>query len=194
MTYTGSVAVQQSYTFRDIKNQTARMNVWYDAGSGVETDLVLIAEDLVALSDTQYVFLQDGTTKTVKSKGLYTSLEQPYHVEGSTGEYYTVADKAVFYFLDIANKVHKYQVACPKQAIFLSTDLETIDFTNSAVKQFVADVTFTTFGGTAPVTSQGLCTSQGTPLLSSIGGLRHRGKMPRKFNIFTRAPSGGQGE
>lgn len=194
MAYTGSVAAPQSFTFRDGKNQTCQTRVWYNADAGVgEADLLLIDESMLALTDSQYVFLADGTTKVLKAKGLLTTLEQVWQVEDGTGPYYNVADKAEFFFLDIANKIHKIQVACPKSTIFLS-DLETVDFTNAAVKLFVANVTFTTFSGTAPTVAQGLCGPQGDNLVVSIGGLRRRGKMPKRFNIFTRAPSGGQGE
>lgn len=175
------MAAAQSFTFYDAKQQRAGMRMYTNAATNaLETsDMAAISTDLGALSNTSLVA---GTS--VRSNGPATSNAAPV-TPGSTSNYQDVADKAVFVFQDTSGALHKYQVPCPKSTIFLA-DQETIDFTNAAVKQFVADMTATTFSGTAATTSAATTSRNAVALVASVGGYRRRGKSPRKFNIYTR--------
>jgi len=184
----------QAYTFYDAKQQSAQLRLFIadDSGSTLHdyTDGFNIGVDLAALSNSSVA--GDGA---IRGHGAYTSDPNPVS-PGAASTYLDVADKAVFVFQDSVGTLHKYQVPNPKSTIFLA-DQETIDFTVTAVKQFVADMTHATFSGTAPTVSSTnpVVSRSAVPLASSVGGYRRRGKTPRKFNIFTRNPAlSGQGE
>lgn len=181
----------QTFTFYDAKQQLARMKVYIadQAFATAATDGENIANTLAPLSNSS-----QAAGGVVRSNGPFTSNAVPVS-PGTAATYEDVADKAVFVFQDAFGGLHRYQVPCPKTAIFLA-DQETIDFTNALVKQFVANVTNTTFAGTAPVgMTNALVSREDVPLTAAVGGYRRRGKTPRKFNIFTRNPAlSGQGE
>src|SRR5205823_14601895 len=82
------------------------------------------------------------------AKGPETSVPVAV-VAGAAATYENVEDKAQIVFTTATGVLHRYSIPAPISAIFLS-DGETVDFGNSLVKQFVADMTNTTFGGTAP--------------------------------------------
>lgn len=179
----------QSYTFRDNKQQTARVNMFIlNTGALTATQLQTNAGNI--LNDLQ------GLSNAVleSAKGPFTSV--PVAVTaGAAATYETVEDKAQFVFTTATGILHRYDVPAPLAAIFLA-DGETVDFTNSLVKQFVADMINATFSGTAVSAGQtaGACSRNAEALSGAVGGIRIRKRLQRKFNIYTRAPSGGQGE
>ena len=172
----------ETYVFYDGKQQAGYVRMFISNASTVgdaNGDAFQIALDLAGLSNTSV-----AAGNAVRSHGPYTSAPVPV-APGASATYLDVADKAVFVFQDAQGGLHKYQVPCPKSSIF-QADQETIDFTVAAVKLFVADVTATTFSGTAPTTVNGVVTRNGVKITASVGGYRRRGKAPRKFNIYTR--------
>jgi hypothetical protein len=178
----------QSYTFRDAKQQVVAMRMYFndDAGSIADTliQATAVATDLQALSNAVLE----------SAHGPYTKAPQAV-AAGTAAVYEEVEDKARFVLATAAGAIHRYEVPAPKSAIFLA-DGVTVDFTNSLVKQFLADLFALTFGGTAP--SSGVITSlvsrDNKAVNLAIGGLRVRRPFIRRFSIYTRAPSGGQGE
>lgn len=173
----------ETLTFYDAKQQSCTMRFFVsDAGTIAqqEGDGQEIATSVAALSNSS----QGGTAGALRGHGPFTSPPVPVS-PGTIATYLDTADKAVIVFQDANGGLHKYEVACPKSSIFLP-DAETVDFTNPAVKQFVADMTNTMFGGTAPLTAFPILTRQGVALTAAVGGYRRRVKAPRKFNIYTR--------
>jgi hypothetical protein len=185
-----TTAQQQTYIYRDTKQQISRMTLYLldDAGGiGSAGNGAYLANDLVGVSDSATVLNHDGATSEIRAKGPYTTDAQTW-IAATAAAYTTVADKAVFYFVDAANRVHKYTVACPKPSIFLA-DNRTVDFTNAAVKQLVADFLNITFSGTAPRGDSPVTNASGIPLVASVAGTRVSTKTPKRFNIFTRNPT-----
>jgi hypothetical protein len=181
----------QSYTFYDAKQQSARVSIYVNRAGTIaqqEADGVEFGVAMAGLSNTSL-----DLSGSVRAKGPYTSTPTPVS-PGTAATYQDVADKAMFFFTDAQGQLHRYQIPCPLASIFLA-DAETVDFTNAAVKQFVADFTHTTFGGTAPIASNAVVSRNGAVLTAAVGGQRRRGKTPRRFSIYTRNPTlTGQGE
>lgn len=182
----------QSFTFRDMKNQTCRIKVHLAPTTAtlMATAMLNLSVDLHAISASQYVTSSDGTANVLVSRGPFNTPEQPWlGASTSPADYVTIADKARFAFSDAAGKLHFIEVPCPLDSIF-QADKTTIDFSVSIVKQFVADVLNATFSGTAPTAgSLPLTSAQGNAFLTSVGGTRVRRKIQRRFNIYTRNPA-----
>lgn len=181
----------QSYTFYDAKQQSRRLSLYVNRAGTVtqqESDGIEFGVALAGCSNTSL-----DLAGSVRAKGPYTSTPVPV-APGTAATYQDVADKAVIVFQDSSGQLHKYQIPCPVSAIFLA-DAESVDFTNAAVKQLVADFTHTTFGGTAPIASNPVVTRNGAVLTASVGGYRTRKKASQRFNIYTRNStlSGGGG-
>lgn len=187
-------AEREVYTFYDAKQQSAKLSL-YVASDGVVADpaddAAFIGIDLGNLSNSSTV--TGGGGNTIRAHGPFTTNPQKV-TAGSTSNYQDIADKAEFFFADVNGGLHRYLVPAPKSTIFLA-DQETVDFTQAPVKQFVADMTASTFSGTVNNTVNPVVTRNAVPLSAAVGGLRRRGPTPRKFNIYTRNPTlSGQGE
>jgi|SRR5215472_1068307 len=189
-----TTGVKQTYTIRDHKGNNARMVVYLSSSYSPTTGnaaATALGADIYAMQTGNTVLQPDGITANVRGLGYYTTYAQPWEgVFNSSGDYLTVEDKAVFVFQDTAGAIHRYQVPAPLHTMFFA-DQETIDPSQTVVKQFVADMLQITFGGTAPnaATLHPIESAAGTALGSFVGGFRLRKKMQRKVNIFTKDPT-----
>jgi hypothetical protein len=187
-------AIRQTYIVRDHKGNNARTSIWLQYSS-VAADNVqmgqVYSQDLYAMQTGDTLLAHDGTTSVLKSKGPYTTPAQPYpRTFNSSGDYLTVEDKAVFVFASATGSLHRFQLAAPLASIFMA-DSVTVDTTQAVVKQFIADITATAFGGTNPnvLILRAACDQDSNILKSYVGGYRARRKMQRRFSIFTQNPA-----
>lgn len=156
-------ARKYSWTFRDDKGQTARMRALLGGASiaAIDADANTFDTHLQAVSNA---FVSRVDSPTIN------------HTYGTNADYETVEDKAQLTFTDPDGLLHRFQVAAPKSAIFLS-DGETVDPANSDIVALVGDFGSFVYGRSTDV----------SPLVF-VGGVRIRRKLKRKFNIFTLTP------
>lgn len=155
----------EHFTFRDCKGNTARMTFYSN-------------QTTAALAATAFGNILNGITPisnaAVQSAiGAYEISPQEA-VYGTTSEFKTVEDKAVFSFQDPSGGLHRFAVPCPKTEIFLA-DGETVDATNTDVVTFVSAVTANAF------------TRSGQAIGFGAFGIRKRTKPRRKLNIFIKS-------
>jgi hypothetical protein len=175
---------RQTATYRDSKNQTTQVLWWTIQDTGVSRDV--IGSDAV----NKVASLSALSNAALVSAHGFDEIMPTAVVSGSQSQYSEVEDKAVFTFQTALGEIHRYQVPCPKVAIF-QADGETVDFTNGLVKQFIADWLAVAFSGTNPTanTTLPVCSRGGIALTVSNGGIRKRVAIQRKFNTFTRNPA-----
>jgi hypothetical protein len=189
-----TTAQKETYTFRDHKANNARVALYLNPANTTAqaaAHAAVLGQDMYALYTGDTQFFSDGATPTIKSHGVYTTVAQPWSGSfNSSGDYLSIEDKAVFVFQDASGSLHRYQIPAPEHTIFLS-DQETIDTSQTVVRQFIADMlaaTYMTVTANAaalhPVTS-----AQAYALTAFVGGLRIRRKQQRKVNIYTKNPA-----
>lgn len=152
-----------SFTFRDAKNQTARMTfiIGDTTPTTIYADAATLKGHLQALSNAHVqIVATDYTDTTTGTAAVYGSVE----------------DKAVFTFQDADGVLHRWKVPAPKTAIF-QADGETVDFSVTAVNDFKTDMLAFIYD------------QDGVQITSSVGGTRARVKAQRRFNVRTRNPA-----
>lgn len=157
----------ESFGFRDVKGQTARMSLFC-----TDTTAALALTDMTNV----YNLLAALTFAAVgPAKGAYTT-SPTTNAYGTASEYQNIEEKAVFTFQTATGALHRYQLPCPKAAIFLA-DKETIDPANTDVAAF-----------TAAVIANKVSSRDGSLITAFVGGVLARRKMQRRFNIYTKNP------
>lgn len=155
---------------RTVKTYLAQANL-----ADWAADVVFLSGDFHAISNSATKTQSDGTSVGVGVTGPGATGVQPW-TAATNAQFETVFDKAVLIFNDADGRPHRFQVPAPKSSIFLA-DLWTIDKTNGAMKQIIADFTFTTFLTVTPQTHAPLQTAQGINIVSWVSGFR---KAPAK--------------
>lgn len=161
-------ALRQSFTWRDIKGNTARNRFYVSSGGTTATQKA--AAQAVATAETAI-----SNAAFQGANGPFTNTAVPALFPGSPATYNTVEDKAKFVFEDAGGGRHNFEVPAPVDTIFLA-DAETVDPANTDVVGFTSAVIAN-------------CTNQfGDAIAFFSGGIRVRRKLQRKLTIFVKAP------
>lgn len=153
-------------TYRDCKGNTARMT-FYTSQTTEGAATTAFGNIVTGIAGITNAALQSAL-------GAYEISPQAV-LYGTTDEFKTVEDKAVFTFQTAAGDIHRFQVPCPKSSIFLA-DGETVDATNTNVVAFTSAVV------------AGASNRSGTGIVFGGFGIRRRTKPRRKLNIFVKSP------
>lgn len=170
-------------TVRDAKGQTGRTRIFVtNQGAGTGLDIINVAGtnlvNLLALSNGQAI-----STFGAAAPGSPAGLTVSPFGYGANAVYEDSADKAIMVFADAAGYMHRFQVPCPKTAIF-KADGETVDSANALVSTFTTGMLA---AAAAAPNAANVTTKDGRALSAFIGGYRLRRRQTRRINIFVKS-------
>jgi hypothetical protein len=158
---------RETTQWRDSKGNLAAVRWYVDStlsDSAAHSAASAVIDALTAITNAAF---QSGS-------GPATSVAGPV-VYGTTAQFASVEDKAVFTFSGADGQFHRYQIPAPKIAIF-EVDQETVDADQTDAAAFI----------TAALAN--IKTASGAGLSSFRGGIRQRRKLHRKLTINTLVP------
>jgi len=154
-------------TWRDSKGHIGK-TAFYVASSGT-------AASQQTAADTVLTAIQAITNAAVQhTTGPATSLAGPV-VYGTTADFATAEDKAVFTFSAADGSLHRYRIPAPKVDIF-EVDTITVDADQTDAAAYITAVL------------ANVVTSAGAALTIFLGGVRTRTKFQRKLSITDKVP------
>lgn len=159
--------LRETATYRDSKGHIGRV-AFYVASTG--TTVTQAAAAAAILNNLAPI----TNAAQQSARGPATEVAAPV-VYGTTADFATVEDKAVFTFSTADGQLHRIQVPAPKIAIF-EVDTITVDAAQTDAAAFI-----TNFLGNA-------VTAGGAAMSSFVGGVRIRRKLQRKLSIYTKVP------
>lgn len=174
-------AVKSVITFRDSGGFTSVTRFYQAAGANVTATF-----DNAANLFTDLEQLTNAAVQSTLGPATSAPAAPTY---GTAATYENVEDRCYFNFVTATGIIIRLSVPAPLEGIFMA-DQKTVDDTNTAVKQLIADALNVTFGGTAPTTGQTepICNRGAQVATKWVGGFRQRRKTRRKMTIWTLSP------
>lgn len=159
-------AVIQSITWRDSKGLTCQSRYYVTSASAAasQTAAGAVAAGMAGISNAAKQ-AQRGAAGTVAGPVVY----------GTTANFAAITDKVLLTFSAADGSLHRFQVPCPKIAVF-EVDTITVD---AAQTDMAACIT---------AMLANIQTAAGASLTSYVGGVRISKPLHRRYNILVKVP------